>query len=81
MIWKFKLGNINSSQLDFYSQDGSSRSLLHLTQDFTAQIEQSLEKRTRKADSKDRTIRKLTEKMLKSLGVNIVSFARDVRLP
>jgi hypothetical protein len=37
-LWKFKLGNINSSQLDFYSLDVASRSLLHLTQDFNTQI-------------------------------------------
>jgi hypothetical protein len=37
-IWKFKMGNMNSSQLDFYSQDAASRSLLHLAQDFSAQI-------------------------------------------
>jgi hypothetical protein len=41
-LWKFKLGNINSSQLDFYSLDLSSRSLLHLAQDFNSQVEHSL---------------------------------------
>lgn len=37
-LWQFKLGNINSSQLDFYSLDLSTRSLLHLAQDFNTQV-------------------------------------------
>lgn len=58
-LWKFKLSNINNSQLDFYSQDVATRSLLHLTQDFTAQIEQALDKKTKGGEDKGRTIRKL----------------------
>jgi hypothetical protein len=80
LVWKFKLGNINSSQLDFYSLDLSSRSLLHLAQDFNTQVEQCLEKKYKKADDKDRIIRKLTEKMIKNLAINIASFALDVSL-
>lgn len=78
LLWKFKLGNINSSQLDFYSLDMSSRSLLHLAQDFNTQIEQCLEKKYKKGEEKDRMIRKLCEKMVKNLSINIASFAEDV---
>ena len=39
-LWKFKITNISSSQLDFYSQEASSRSLLHLTQDMATQLDQ-----------------------------------------
>lgn len=77
-LWKFKLGNINSSQLDFYSLDLATRSLLHLAQDFNTQIEQCLEKKYKKGDEKDRMVRKLCEKMIKNLSINISSFAQDV---
>ena len=41
LLWNFKISNINNSQLDFYSQEASSRSLLHLAQDFTTQLDQA----------------------------------------
>lgn len=58
-LWNFKLTNINNSQLDFYSQEASSRSLFHLTQDLSGQIEQTLEKKHKKEEPRHRPIRKL----------------------
>ena len=43
----------------------ATRSLLHLTQDMAAQLEQAQDKRNKKSEHKHRPIRKLTEKMLK----------------
>lgn len=40
-LWKFKLTNITTSQLDFYSQEASVRSLSHLTRDMVLQFEQA----------------------------------------
>lgn len=42
ILWKFKLGNLNTSQIDFYSQEQSVRALRHLAQDINLQIEQAL---------------------------------------
>lgn len=49
VLWNFKLSNIHSSQLDFYSQEASSRSLMHLAQDLGAQLEQIIEKKHKSA--------------------------------
>lgn len=77
-LWNFKLTNINNSPLDFYSQEASSRSLYHLTQDFTGQLEQIIEKKHKSEEGKSRAVRKLCEKMIKELKVNLDSFSRDV---
>lgn len=37
-IWKFKLGNINNSQIDFFAEHESIRSLFHLSKDISHQI-------------------------------------------
>ena len=42
LLWSFKISNINNSQLDFYSQEASSRSLLHLSQDMVTQFDQAI---------------------------------------
>lgn len=77
-LWNFKLTNVNSSQLDFYSQEASSRSLYHLTQDLSGQIEQTLEKKHKTEEPRNRPIRKLCEKMLKQLKINLEAFCEDV---
>ena len=37
-IWNFKLGNMNKSQVDFYAEEESMRSLFHLAKDMSNQI-------------------------------------------
>lgn len=64
-LWNFKLANINSSQLDFYSQEASNRSLSHLAQDLIGQIDQAIEKKHKSEEGRQRSIRKLCEKMVK----------------
>jgi ElaB/YqjD/DUF883 family membrane-anchored ribosome-binding protein len=50
----------------------------HLAQDIIAQLDQLLEKNSKHNDNKDRTVRKICEKMLKTLKINLNSFALDV---
>ena len=71
ILWNFKLANVSPSQLDFYSQEPSSRSLHHLAQDFITQLDEALEKKHKSKDNKGRVVRKLTEKLLKELRVNL----------
>lgn len=80
VVWNFKLSNMHSSQLDFYSQEASSRSLSHLTQDFGAQMEAVMEKKHKGEEGKQRAVRKLCEKTLKEMKVNLDSFCTDVRV-
>ena len=58
-IWKFKLRNPTVSRADFFSEEQSTRSLFHLTQDFANQIETCINRKKKKTPPKDRVIRKL----------------------
>ena len=78
IFWNFKISNINNSQLDFYSQEASSRSLFHLSQDLVTHLDQAIEKKHKSQESKNRLIRKLCEKILKEMKINIESFAQEV---
>ena len=37
-VWKFKLGNLNQEEVDFFNEQESVRSLLHLSKDISHQI-------------------------------------------
>ena len=80
IVWNFKISNINNSQLDFYSQEASSRSLFHLSQDLVTHLDQAIEKKHKSQERKNRMIRKLCEKILKELRINIESFAQEVAM-
>ena len=79
-LWKFKLGNNSVNQIDFYAEEESMRSLFHLGQDMSHQISSIVDRKKKKATPKDRVIRKLCEKMVKSLNMTLKVFADDVHV-
>jgi hypothetical protein len=76
--WIFELKPDNTDRLNYMAVDEGRRSLKHLVLDMDSQVEAMAERWYRRIENNERSIRKMTEKMLKFLEIHLSAFAADV---